>query len=146
MLFTCVHLWHVTSLIKSQHWSLQFHLFLCSLQNIHIRQAVVAKYMTSWSPVLCNCKLHPYSPIKMKNYFSGYKIDIFTQQLLLQCIIWFQLRWTLVYRRLAVQSYKRHKLRDQFHFAKMFKTITLVWQEFYLNIIWTDLCVRHDWL
>ena len=44
-----------------------------SVHNMHIRQAAVAKYMTSWSHVLWNCRLrcHPYSPIKIKIYCSS---------------------------------------------------------------------------
>ena len=67
--------------------------FCVHCKNMHVRQVTVAKYMTSWSLVLCNCEghFHSYSPIKCIFIFTGNDIDIFTQTLMLQCIIWFQL-------------------------------------------------------
>ena len=84
--YTC-DMWHPLS---NPNIGVCISIYSCvHCKNMHIGQAAVAKYMTSWSPVLCNCKVHhPHSPIKMQ---SGNKIDIFTQQHLLQFIIWFQL-------------------------------------------------------
>ena len=45
--------------------------FCVHCKNMHVRQVAVAKYMTSWSLVLCNCEVNfqSYSPIKMHIYF-----------------------------------------------------------------------------